>query len=180
MPADEIPLPERIAAHYAQLCFAAADLNAVSDELGKSITDIDMVLKQLNLGISVWVKLYGGDGVRYNDTSFWSRDLGYAKVDGKWGICLRKLEGDFSEPDEPAIEEWLFNEAPRSLRLEAIEKIPELLEKLSSEATKTTKEIRAKLAEAKVVATAIKDAARKSKQGEPTDRAVLKVRAEQK
>lgn len=161
MPTDQTPLPERVAAYYSKLSNVAADLNAISDALGKSITDIDESLKKLNLGISVWVEIYSG-GDPYHDGSFWNRDIGYAKVDGKWGISLRKVEGDYSHPDEESVEEWAFNEAPRSFRLEAIEKIPELLEKLTKEAVKTTKEIQAKLGDAQAVATAVKQAARET------------------
>ena len=155
---EEIPLLERVAGYYSQLSTVAADLNAVSDELGKSIAEIDAALKKLNLGITTWVAIHGGDGSPYDDT-FWSRDIGYAKVSSKWGISLRTIDGQYSDIDRAETEEWLFNDAPRSLRLEAIDKIPELLEKLSKDAVKTTKEIRARLGEAQAVAEAVKSAA---------------------
>jgi hypothetical protein len=158
MPDKEIPLLERVTSYYSQLSTVAADLNAVSDELGKSIAEIDAALKRLNLGITTWVKIHGDDGNPFDD-SFWSRDIGYAKVSNKWGISLRTIDGQRSDPDRSETEEWLFNDAPRSLRLEAIDKIPELLEKLSKDAVKTTKDIRARLGEAQAVAEAIKGAA---------------------
>jgi integrase len=52
--------PRIVAAFYSDLKTVAADLNAVSDELGKSISEIDTVLKNLNLGIVVWVTLADG------------------------------------------------------------------------------------------------------------------------
>lgn len=160
MPKDEAPLLERVASYYSQLSTVAADLNAVSDELGKSIAEIDTALKKLNLGITTWVSIKKGGGDGYHDDfSFWSRDIGYAKVDSRWGISLRKVDGDYHDPDDEKIEEWLFNDAPRSLRLEAIDKIPELLERLSAEAVKTTKDIRARLSDAQAVAGAVKSAA---------------------
>jgi hypothetical protein len=157
---EKIPLLERVASYYSQLSTVAADLNAVSDELGKSIAEIDAALKKLNLGITTWVKIHCDDGNPFGDSdSFWSRDIGYAKVSNKWGISLRTIDGQHSDPDRSETEEWLFNDAPRSLRLEAIDKIPELLEKLSKDAVKTTKDIRARLGEAQAVAEAIKGAA---------------------
>ena len=160
MPNEDIPLLDRVATYYSRLSTVAADLNAVSDELGKSISEIDFALKKLNLGITTWVAIQSGDGTGYQDDySFWSREIGYAKVAGKWGISLRKVEGNYRAPDDAAIEEWPFNEAPRSLRLEAIDKIPELLEKLSTDAVKTTKDIRSRLSEAQAVAEAVKQAA---------------------
>jgi len=158
---EKTPLLERISSYYSQLSTVAADLNAVSDELGKSIAEIDAALKKLNLGITTWVTIQG-DGVdpSRDNFSYWSRDIGYARVDGKWGISLRKVDGFYPEPDDEEIEEWRFNDAPRSLRLEAIDKIPELLEKLTKDAVKTTKDIRARLSEAQAVAEAVKSAAK--------------------
>jgi len=155
---EKAPLLERVASYYKQLSTVATDLNAVSDELGKSIAEIDVALKKLNLGITTWVTIRGDDEYPYNDL-YWSRDIGYAKVNSKWGISLRTIDGQSSDPDRSKTEEWLFNDAPRALRLEAIDKIPELLEELSKEAVKTTKNIRARLDEAKAVAEAVKVAA---------------------
>jgi len=45
-------------------------------------------------------------------------------------------------PEEPTIQEWLFNDAPRGLRLEAVEKPPDLLDKLVAEANAVTERIR--------------------------------------
>lgn len=156
---EKEPLLERVANYYSQLSTVATDLNAVSDELGKSIAEIDAALKKLNLGITTWVRIHGDDGNPFADDSFWSRDIGYAKVSNKWGISLRTIDGQHSDPDRSVTEEWPFNDAPRSLRLEAIDKIPELLETLSKDAVKTTKDIRARLGEAQAVAEAIKGAA---------------------
>jgi hypothetical protein len=160
MTEEETPLLERVANYYQHLSTVAADLNAVSDELGKSIAIIDNALQRLNLGIATWVTIRSGEGVQEaNDYSFWSRDIGYAKVGGKWGISLRTVAGDHQSPFDPSTEEWRFNDAPRSLRLEAIDKIPELLETLSKDAAKTTKDIRARLSQAQAVAEAVRGAA---------------------
>jgi hypothetical protein len=157
---EDTPLLERVASYYSQLSTVAADLNAVSDELGKSIAVIDNALQRLNLGITTWVTIQSGEGDQgMGDYSYWSRDIGYAKVDGKWGISLRKVDGDHHIPCDPTTEEWRFNDAPRALRLEAIDKIPELLETLSKDAVKTTKDVRARLDEAKAVAEAVRGAA---------------------
>jgi hypothetical protein len=156
---EQIPLLERVANYYSQLTTVAADLNAVSDELGKSIAEIDAALKRLNLGITTWVIIQGDNGDPSNDNmSYWSRDIGYARVDGKWGISLRTVDGFYPDPDGEKIEEWRFNEAPRSLRLESIDRIPVLLETLCKDAVKTTKDIRAKLSEVESVAEAINGA----------------------
>ena len=104
-------------------------MNKVSDELGELIAKIDEALKKLNLGVSVWIKIvaYGADP---GNDEFWEQTdkIGYAKVNGKWGISLRTDQMDVRDGEERA-EQWLFNDAPRLMRLSAIEKIPELLER---------------------------------------------------
>ncbi len=165
------PLSEAVSASFLELSAAAKALNAVSDELGKAVSDIDESLKKLNLGIEVWVVVYEGADER--DHSFWSRDIGYSKIDSRWGIGLRKVFGNYRDPDEAATETWLFNDAPRSLRLEAIEKIPELLKKLSGVAAKTTKALEAKVADTQAVASAVREAVKSIQETKPLARKVM-------
>lgn len=157
---DQTTLAQRVFSSFAQLSTVAADLNAVSDDLGKSVADIDAALKKLNIGIAVWVKVCGWDGDQQRgDLSYWTEDLGFAKIKGKWGISLRRVDGDYNHPDDDIVEDWLFADAPRALRLQAIDKIPELIETLNSEAGKTISKIRAKLPEVRTVAAALARAA---------------------
>jgi hypothetical protein len=161
MPTNGDSLAERVQSCYVQLSSVASDLNTVSDELGKSIAEIDSALKKLNLGVSVWINVSDWDDSR----DYFMEQLGYAKVDGKWGIALRTVEGNYNWPDQDVIEQWLFSDAPRKLRLSAIEKLPEMLKKLSEEAVETTKKIKSRLREAKEVAAAVKGAAEGPKPG---------------
>lgn len=149
-------LASRVEVSYRKLSAVASDLNFTSDELGKSISDLDSALKKLNLGVSVWVHIRAEDE---DDGWFWSEDLGYAKIGGTWGIALRTVRGHYSDPDGESAEAWLFNDGPRLLRLSAIETIPQLLEKLSAEADETAKKIRIKLAAVQEVAAVVKKAA---------------------
>jgi hypothetical protein len=160
-------LAERVQASFLQLSAVASDLNAVSDQLGKSIAEIDDALKKLNLGVSVWVTIEGSEEGPY----YWTEDLGYSKIDGKWGIALRSLKGDYAE-DQERIEAWLFNDAPRPLRLSAITKLPELLKKLSEEAVETTKKIKTSLKEAQQVVVALKTAVLEPTPKEPVKRII--------
>jgi len=153
-------LADRVQASYLQLSAVASDLNAISDELGKSVSEIDAALKKLNLGISVWVEIRSWTG---DDLDYYRENVGYAKVDGKWGIALTTVSGNHNNPDQDDVEQWLFNDGPRKLRLDAIEKLPEVLKNLSEEAIRTTDKIKARLAEAKEVAAAVKGAAEQPK-----------------
>jgi|ERR1019366_6647187 hypothetical protein len=173
------PLAWRVEASYRELAQVAADLNAVSDELGKSVSDLDAVLKTLNLGVTVWTAIRSHSGAEYGQTWYSSEEIGYAKIGGRWGVALRTVKGDEQDPDDESVEAWLFNDAPRSMRLLGIEKIPELLEKLSKEAIETTTRIKGKLAEAQEVAAVVKKAAEEPKRI-PQKRSAFEADKEQK
>ncbi len=147
MPSNEGTLSERVQTAFQKLSLAATALNLVSDELGRSVAELDGLLKGLNLGIASWVSVnrWGDDEGGYTID-----EIGYDKVSGKWGVALRQRCGDTMDPEE-SVETWLFNDAPRSPRLEAVGKIPELLEKLSNEADETSKEVAKRLTAAKEV-----------------------------
>jgi hypothetical protein len=158
MPAKGESLSAKVQSSFSELSAVAAELNAVSDELGKSITELDEALRKLNLGITVWVDLVGSDGLP-EDSWFYSEEIGYAKMNGRWGIALRTIDGDYNAPEEYHKEEaWLFNDGPRPLRLSAIKKIPEVLEKLSQEGRKLSERVKGELENAKQVAAVVKEA----------------------
>jgi hypothetical protein len=155
---EPVNISEVVASFYSELKTVAANLNTVSDELGRSISQIDMALKTLNLGISVWKTMRrDGNNPENGEFSYWSEDIGYAKLSGRWGICLRRIEGDQSE-DVEEVDAWLFNDAPRALRLFAIDHLVALLQKLSEEGVATTQKIRDKLGNAQEIADAIAQA----------------------
>jgi hypothetical protein len=156
MTSSKESLVSRVETSYRKLSAVASDLNFTSDELGKSISELDAALKKLNLGIPVWVTIR-----RETDEEGWfkNEDLGYDKIGGTWGIGLRTVTGYYNDPEGERSDWWLFNDGPRPLRLSAIEKIPELLEKLSTESDEAAKKIRARLAEVQEVAAVVKKAA---------------------
>ena len=148
--------PERVQAAFRNLSTSATNLNAASDELRKTVSVLEEALKQLNLGISTWVTITGDE---QSNGDYWSRDLGYVRFGGKWGIALREVAGNHAFEEDEKDETWSFSDAPRWLRIEGIGKIPELLEKLTKQADDTTEKIKKKTAEAKELAEAIKKAA---------------------
>jgi len=148
-------LAERVTSSFSKLTTIATDLNSVSDELGKSVAQVDFALKNLNIGIPVWIPIRSWDGGEIEDYDYWSEDIGYSKINNKWGISIRRVVGNHRDPDRETTEEWLFADSPRALRLEAIDKIPDLLEKLSEQAAFAIKKIHAKLADVQAVAAAV-------------------------
>lgn len=137
--------PEKIQNTYKQLSVAATELNTASDGLADAILMLDDTLKRLNLGVSAWVVVSGNDD---EDGSWWSRNLGYTRIGDKWGIALKDASGHYANPDRDSVETWLFNDAPRWMRVESVGKIPELLEALRKQAEDTTNKIKAKTEEA--------------------------------
>ena len=141
---------DRVSAAFQQLTESASVLNKVSDELAKPIAAVEGALKKLNLGVPSWVQLAGETD--HGTGEFWDRSLGYAKVGGQWGIALRAISGNIFDPDEPRGDYWLFSDAPRTYRLEAVDKLPELLEGLVVTANATAEELRKKIDGARQVA----------------------------
>lgn len=142
MPAKEpaqVSAPERVQNAYKQLNAAAAELNGASDGLKEAMSVLDAALKRLNLGVAAWVKISGAED---EDHEWWSRNIGYAKIGKEWTIALSACSGNYQWPERDSDEEWAFNDAPRWMRLEAIAKVPELLEALIKQATDTTEKLR--------------------------------------
>ncbi len=135
----QVSASERVQNSYKQLSAAATELNSASDGLKEAMSVLDAALKRLNLGVAAWVQISGGDD---EDGDWWARNIGYAKIGKEWTIALSTGEGNYQEPDRDQGEEWAFNDAPRWMRLEAIAKVPELLEALIKRATETTEKLK--------------------------------------
>lgn len=142
------PLSVRFSDFYQNISAAAAEINAASDDLGKSIDALDESLQRLNLGVSSWVE--------FSDDNLCKNYIGFAKSSkGKWGILITQDSGYQGPGQYERSDTWAFNDAPRSLRLEAIEKLPDLLEKISHDTQETIQQIKAKAAQAKALSEAI-------------------------
>jgi hypothetical protein len=151
--ANADPPSVRIQNSFRQLAAAAANLNSISDELGKPIEQLDADLKRLNLGVTTWKRILG-DRDEFTDV-WWSQDIGYDKIGGKWGIALRRRSGDGADPDAVTEEAWLFNDAPRWLRIIGIDHVATVIEGLVAEAINTTEQIKKKVNDAQSVAVAV-------------------------
>ena len=145
------PLRQRVSGAFEKLVASAAELNAVSDEIAKPISAIEATLQKLNLGVSAWTQfeLIRDDYDLYHETRY----IGYTKVSQRWGLAIRRTMGIDGEPE--GSEEWHFNDAPRAYRLEALEKLPELLEKLAETSGKTAAKLRKGITLTKQVAETI-------------------------
>ncbi len=151
-----VPLPVRVATSYKRLAESAETLNKKSDEFGVQVSVFDNLLGKLNLGVAAWERIRGSDDDGHGN--YWSEDVGYATVGGKWGIALRKKSGNHNVEEPDDVDEWLFNDAPRSLRISAIDQIPDLIDKLIKHADKTARKIDEKIGQARELAKALTEA----------------------
>ena len=153
-------LSERVSELLPSLAATAATLNEASKKLSAVIERIDDALQRLNLGVSAWVTVRRGDDLARGGMYFWSEDLGYSRIGRKWGLTLRKEEGHEGMPGSIECESWSFNDAPRSLRMKAVSKIPELIKDLDREAKEVAEQISASVNETVPLVEAIEISAR--------------------
>ncbi len=154
MASAESPI-EKIQQHFQALSGIAISLNAVSDELTQAVRLLDEALKKLNIGLSVWVTF----GTIFDDDypqCYNQEQIGYCKVNGVWGIAIRHIWGDESIDSHHSEGPWLFNDASREMRIQAVDKLPELIEELSKEATQAQKKIQEKTKQVRDLADAIR------------------------
>ena len=143
----------RIQTSLRQLSSAASDLNTLSDQIGKVVARFDAELQKLNVGVPAWTRFR--ESTSQDRMHYSSDQVGYDKINGKWGLAIKTLSGHELEDEYSTYQEWLFNDAPRALRLKAIDKLPDVFEHLLVEVANTTKAVDKKLKELQELATAL-------------------------
>lgn len=137
MPSGNDKLPD-IQASFRKLSSAASSLNQASDELGKISAIFDAALKKLNIGIAVFVTVR----IEEDERGHYDRyELAYCKVKGSWGLAICRVVGDQLTDEEETKDVWLFNEAPRRIRLQAIDRMPKLFDDLANAASRVQKDL---------------------------------------
>jgi hypothetical protein len=158
---------EKIQTHFKTLSSLAPTLNTASDELTKAVTVLDEALKKLNVGLSAWVTFRSRAAhPSATDEEYDVDQIGYHKVEGKWGIALRHVWGNYALEEFRVEGPWLFNDAPRELRLLGVEEIPELIEALSKEASETAKKVQEKTKEVRELASVLEKIANEPRRAE--------------
>lgn len=158
MPAKEpskVSPVDRVRNSYKQLASASRGLNNASDEFKGAVSVLDAALERLNLGVAAWVELSANED---DDGSWWSREVGYTRIGDSWRIALRSGSGDYQSPDRDSVEEWAFDEAPRWMRIEAIARIPDLLEALLKQTEDTTNKLKKRTEQVLELGVAMSDA----------------------
>jgi hypothetical protein len=139
-----------------QLSSASDSLNSVSNQFNEQVNSIENSIAAYNLGVSAWVHVRTIDHEELdqagNVVDIHAQDIsvGYDKWAGKWCLQVHSFYAD-----SESLQEWTLKDAPREMRLNAIDGIPKLLEKLIAEATRLTQQIADKTAEARKLAQSI-------------------------
>jgi prefoldin subunit 5 len=146
---------EKVQFQFQALSTVASSLNSASDELTKVVSILDEALKKLNVGLTAWVAFRVRQDDEHGSGNYDLDQIGYCKVNGKWGIALRRIWGNANFDADHAEGPWLFNDAPRDMRLYAVDKIPELIDALNNAASETTMKVQEKTLEIRKLAGAI-------------------------
>jgi hypothetical protein len=150
---------------FLKLPAVAASLSNVSDSLNNSAKRIENVLKKHNLGIASWVKFT--DRQWPESMSYYTEQVGFAKVSGKWCLAIKTVDGDYHHDDD--VQVWSFNEAPRGLRVKAVEKLPELLDQLVKDGNEMIQEVATQVEAVDFLAAALEAALEDSAENRPTE-----------
>src|SRR6266705_2500335 len=121
-----------------ELTSLAQVLNKTSDDLTKHLTYVETALGALKLGVSVWVTLGKHNEISEPDTNGLRtpltivKMLGYSKYKNKWGLLFAEYCEEFFDGEYD--QESFLRDAPREIRLAAVEKLPDLLKALIKKA----------------------------------------------
>jgi len=146
---------EKISAGIKDLSIASKKLSSTADELFKTISDLEKILRNLNLRVSAWHQI----SRTCDDEGFVrTRGIGYTNLRGKWVIAINKATQDpnSGEYDE---ETWPFSEAPLWMCAEAVGHLPGLIEALIQRTNETTESLQMRHHEAVEILTATATAA---------------------
>ena len=139
-----------------QLSSVSQDLNEASNQLSEQIKGIETALASQKLGVRAWVEMRraperekASDGKIYEFTCV--DELGYDKHQGKWGLLVASYYEETLDPSDFENAQ-LLRDAPRELRMAAVDALPKLIQKIADEASKLAKEVASKAEQAKSIA----------------------------
>lgn len=142
-----------VSALLKQLSSASQTLNQASNKLTEQIKEIESSLSSYSFGVIAWVELRRvREEVDSGKSSVDRIDrLGYSKENGKWALYVSSAVEEMDY-----FESWLLRNAPRELRILAIDAIPKLLEQMVAKAKELTAEVANKTDRAKALARSLR------------------------
>ncbi len=156
-----------VSALLKELSSTSETLNQASSKLTEQIKEVEAALASYNLGVVAWVDLRRTpeEGEMGDGKTVWLHRverLGYSKKHGKWGLFASSGLEEFDD-----FEWWLLRDAPRELRILAIDAIPTLLKELVVRGKELTTKVIDTADQAKSIAHSIRSG-NKKKKGEQT------------
>jgi hypothetical protein len=138
----------------------AKQLNEASDHVNSILKDLEAQLNAANIGLTFWYETRPlhqsdsrgdlGPSSRYED---FADVLGYARIDGKWSLAVKKLrtvhgfyEGQMDCPYANSFEVGdpvSLQKSPRETRLAAVRILPEFLTSFTEMIGRTVGELEA-------------------------------------
>jgi len=132
----------------ARLEHLSSQLNESSDQLSNVISNLESKLGAMKLDIAVWVKdpflleqKYEEDG---GLEDFAYAYFGYAKINDTWRLWIKKdggTNGDAEESNGVHAHYVQLNQAPRDIRLKALQQFPQLVTELERETEALIQEV---------------------------------------
>jgi hypothetical protein len=154
-------MADNVSALLKQLSSASQSLTEASNILTEQIKEIEKALASYNLGVQVSTVLRHLSTEVDIGTHVVSCDqvdsFGYFKHNGKWGLFVTTYTDGLD--DEKT---WPLHDAPRELRILAVDSIPALLEKMVAGATTLAAEVTTKAEFAKSLANSLRQSPRKA------------------
>jgi hypothetical protein len=129
------------------------ELNEASDALSEQIAQVESALNELKLGVRAYVKIRSNTSQTASGEITTALFLGYAKCRGKWCLTLVDSNDQFFPEDDTEIP---LREASRGDRIDAVEKLPDLIRKLEAETRRIVIEARNKAAKVEQFAATLK------------------------
>jgi hypothetical protein len=148
----KIPPTERIVASFKELALVSPEIESASADLAKSISNLESYLRRIGIQVSAWHQIAGDNDPE--DSSYWSRDIGWSNVRDAWSIALRKTDGNHNH-DYHNEAVWRFADAPKWMAIEAVSKLPDLFETLIKRSRETIEKLNARKKDADELAAAI-------------------------
>ena len=102
----------------------ATELNQLSDALNESVREIESSLNKLNLGIHVWVNVTKPEAPE-DPTTY----LEYRRYGSRYRVVV--VTSPQSDPEDEDVRPW--GDCSRAVKLETIQKLPELIVKMGEE-----------------------------------------------
>jgi hypothetical protein len=125
----------------AKIREAAEDLNEKADKASQHIADIEKKLIDAGVGINVWEDPFVVSHTADDHQSGWRRlSLGFARIEGEWGIAVRDVTKGGSEIN-PLAEERLLRKMGREMRVMATNFIPSLLQRILEDLNSTAEKL---------------------------------------